>query len=140
SPTSEFSPKRGLRQGDPLSPYIFLLVIEGLHIAIKDAVHANLIKGVTADEIASMARITGCATGLFPFTYLDLPIGSSMSLTTNWQPMVDKFKARLSAWKVNLLSIRGRMTPLKSVLGSLGIYYMSLFRVPETILKYLERL
>ncbi|GJT18001.1 RNA-directed DNA polymerase, eukaryota, reverse transcriptase zinc-binding domain protein [Tanacetum coccineum] len=42
--------------------------------------------------------------------------------------------------KANLLSIGGRMTLLKSVLGSLGIYYMSLFRVPESILKYLERL
>ncbi|GKA48843.1 RNA-directed DNA polymerase, eukaryota, reverse transcriptase zinc-binding domain protein [Tanacetum coccineum] len=38
SPTSEFIVKRGLRQGDTLSPFLFILVMEGLHVAFKDAV------------------------------------------------------------------------------------------------------
>ena len=38
SPTSEFKPQRGLRQGDPLAPLLFELVAEGLTGMMKEAI------------------------------------------------------------------------------------------------------
>lgn len=43
-------------------------------------------------------------------------------------------------WKVKLLSIGGRLNLIRSVLGSLGIYYMSMFKILETIVNLLEAL
>ena len=42
-----FRPSRGLRQGDPLSPYLFLLCMEGLHGLLKSAAHFGDIHGVS---------------------------------------------------------------------------------------------
>nr|GEU44715.1 RNA-directed DNA polymerase, eukaryota, reverse transcriptase zinc-binding domain protein [Tanacetum cinerariifolium] len=56
------------------------------------------------------------------------------------QVLVDLFKARTSGWKANLISIGERLTRIKSVLESLGIYYLSIFKVPKMVVESLESL
>lgn len=45
SPTEEICIQRGLKQGDPLAPFLFLLVAEGFSGLMRNAVDRNLFEG-----------------------------------------------------------------------------------------------
>lgn len=47
SPSGEFPLERGIRQGDPLSPFLFLVAAEGLNLMAKRAVERGLLKAAT---------------------------------------------------------------------------------------------
>nr|GEV59999.1 RNA-directed DNA polymerase, eukaryota, reverse transcriptase zinc-binding domain protein [Tanacetum cinerariifolium] len=112
-----------------------LLLSAGLKINIKSNVYGI---GVLDVDVSSMASNSRCASGSFPFTYLGLPIGFIMSLTSSWQVLLGRLQSKLSSWKANLLSIGDRYT-LKSILRRLSIYYFLIFKVPESFLNSLER-
>ena len=58
SPTPEFKPGKGIRQGDPLAPYLFILIGEVLHWLLSESSRVGLIDGIEV------------APGLEPITHL----------------------------------------------------------------------
>ncbi|GKE19904.1 RNA-directed DNA polymerase, eukaryota [Tanacetum coccineum] len=196
SPTKEFSCYRGLKQGDPLAPYLFILVMESLHLSFSRVVEEDLFKGIQLPRSISISHLfyaddamfigewsdnnlkgitnilkcfflasglqinvhkcqllgvgvpnnvvqqaadsIGCSILNNQFRYLGVMVGDNMSRLKAWDDIILKIKSRLSKWKVKTLSIGGRLTLLKSVLGASPIYAMSIFTVPRGVLKALE--
>ncbi|GJQ91492.1 RNA-directed DNA polymerase, eukaryota [Tanacetum coccineum] len=196
SPTSEFPFYCGLKQGDPLAPFLFILIMESLHISVSKAVDEGVFKGLSiqgsdpishlfyADDavfvgewsevnLVNLVRILDCfylTSGLkinlhksqvlgvgvprvivdqgasligcdvlhTPFKYLGVTVGDCMSRCSAWVSTVQKIKARLSKWKSKTLSVGGRLTLLKSVLGAVPLYTMSLYKVPKGVLFEME--
>lgn len=52
SPTQEFGMERGLCQGDPLSPFLFIIAVEAMSVMMAETVDAGLFK---PGRVGSMA-------------------------------------------------------------------------------------
>lgn len=49
--SQQFSPSKGLRQGDPLSPYLLLICVEGFSKILNDAKQRGAMKGVFIGKV-----------------------------------------------------------------------------------------
>jgi len=57
-----------------------------------------------------------------------------MNLAKNWKLVLDKISNKLSNWKAKNLSFAGRVTLCKAVIGSLPLYFISLYRASANVI------
>nr|GFA08501.1 RNA-directed DNA polymerase, eukaryota [Tanacetum cinerariifolium] len=57
SPTTEFPFHCGLKQRDPLAPFLFILIMESLHLSFERVVEAGLFKGIQIGPSLSISHL-----------------------------------------------------------------------------------
>ncbi|RVX13534.1 Transposon TX1 uncharacterized 149 kDa protein [Vitis vinifera] len=199
-PAGFFPSTRGLRQGDPLSPYLFVMGMEVLDVLIRRAVEGGYISGCNirggsrtslnishlffaddtivfceaskeqvshlswilfwfeaasglrinlakseiipvgdVEDILELAAELGGRVGSLPSHYLGLPLGVPNRATSMWDGVEERIRRRLALWKRQYISKGGRITLIKSTLASLPIYQLSIFRMPKSVAKRVEK-
>lgn len=87
-----------------------------------------------------LAKTFRCQFASFPLKYLGLPLHKSKLAQKDWDFILAKFDQTLQNWKGQMLSIGGRLTLINSVLSSIPLYTLSLFQIPTSVLKKLDRI
>jgi hypothetical protein len=94
---------------------------------------------ISAVRLTQIADFIGFNIGQLPFTYLEVPIFKGKPKSLYFQPIADKVKLKLSAWKASLLSIAGRVQLVKAVIQGMLIHSIAVYSWPVSLLKDLEK-
>ncbi|XP_008788907.2 uncharacterized protein LOC103706552 [Phoenix dactylifera] len=200
TPTPFFESSIGLRQGCPLSPYLFIICADVLSRSLQRACASRELEAYVpatgahplthllfADDCLLMARARTsvarvlrrvvaayCAAsgqrvnfskstisfspstesgvrqeirGILQIpeqegtlTYLGVPTIGRRLRVVECSGLVQRVQSRLEGWRASSLSMMGRVTMVRAVLGSIPVYLMANTVVPKTVLLRIERL
>ena len=109
---------------------------------LKINFHKSMVCGIGVDNdlTKSLADLLKCRMQSLPLTYLGMPLGASKRFRATWKPIIDKFKRKSASKKWKYLLFGVRLTLIESVLRNLPIYYLSLYRTPNGVIKEIEKI
>ncbi|RVW60989.1 putative ribonuclease H protein [Vitis vinifera] len=143
-----------LRQGDPLSPFLFTIVADVLSRMLLKAEERNLLEGfrvnldksnlfginLDQNHLSRLALLLDYKASDWPILYLGLPLGGNPIACGFWDPMIERISRRLDGWQKAYLSFGGRITLLHSCISHIPSYFLSLFKIPASVAAKIERM
>ncbi|XP_057720255.1 uncharacterized protein LOC130934731 [Arachis stenosperma] len=86
-----------------------------------------------AQWVQRMCSVLGCKEASLLVKYLGIQLGANSRLVKTLKPIIKKVEEKLSTWKAKVLNKAGKLVLIKSVLNSLLVYYLSLYKMPKAV-------
>ncbi|XP_019447318.1 PREDICTED: uncharacterized protein LOC109350542 [Lupinus angustifolius] len=152
SPTTQFSISRGIRQGDPMAPFMFLMVVEGFAGLVRRARSIGVFDGFKigrgdvevcdlqfVDDTIIVCKLSDnnlwcLKTILRCFELVSGLEGANPRKMSTWQGMNEVISKRLAERKCKHITFGGRLILLNSVLSNIPTYMLSLYKAPKKVL------
>ncbi|GKE39207.1 hypothetical protein Tco_1462612 [Tanacetum coccineum] len=89
---------------------------------------------------SSILSVLPFEEGNLPVKYLRVPLVSSRLKIRDCKELVERVQIRMEDWKYKSLSIAGRLQLIASVIGSMHVYWASVFIIPSSVLHDIKQL
>ena len=167
--SEQFQLERGVRQGDPLSPYLFVVAIEILALSLRSNEHIEGIK-IDNDEIKTLLYADDMTATLANTSWqtkamwigasknsLEKPLGlewctgiktlgihfscdQGQIIKQNFHERLSDIQKMINLWNLRGLSLFGKVTIAKSFLIPKLLYVSTILETPQEIIKQMERM
>jgi hypothetical protein len=98
-----------------------------------------LLIGADNNLVIAYAELFNCRIGSFSLQYLGVPISAGMLHVIDWAKLEEKSAMKLDVWQDSSLSMAGRTVLINSSLTNTSIYDLSMFLLPKTVIKIMDR-
>ncbi|GJS84297.1 RNA-directed DNA polymerase, eukaryota [Tanacetum coccineum] len=95
SPTKEVQFYKGLKQGDPLSPFLFILIMESLHLSFQRVVDNGMFNGIKLSSSLSISHLFYADDAVFMGQWCDGNISTLIHV-------LEFFFCRASGLRINM--------------------------------------
>lgn len=69
-----------------------------------------------------------------------MPLSSSSLKRSDFNNLIDEVKKRLNDWSGRLLTLSGRLEPIKTVIHSTIFFWMQLCQMPKNVIDHIEKI
>ncbi|XP_026383554.1 uncharacterized protein LOC113279057 [Papaver somniferum] len=152
-PTGFFKPKRSLRQGDPLCPYLYIICSQALSSQIDNLQKKGIVEGIKvckdAPEMTHLLKILEHRKALsdnildiqsrdLREKYLGTPTVFQASKIQTHMGIHQAVDARITIWLHKLLSQAARTTLIKHIGQAISLLKMGAFLIPKHLCKQMD--
>ncbi|XP_057248964.1 uncharacterized protein LOC130590508 [Beta vulgaris subsp. vulgaris] len=136
-PNRPFRARKGLKQGDPISPFFFAIGMEYLLRSLGSLKH---IPNFNFHPRCEKLGITHLMFADYLLMYLGVPLTTRKLYHAECKALIEKTVSRIQSWAVKKLSYAARLQLVKLVLHGFQLYWCEIYVLPTKVIKEIQSL